>query len=1093
MKRICRLPNSATAAVRRRLSWSGIAAAGLCLAALLGREPGAGAQVLPTNYVETVNLGLTGTGPNNTTTFIPGIATWRTIVRIHGGHWPAGAAMDAYLFGPLNTLGVAPIRRGPLANLDDTNGAFKADANGDFQGSLRIPYQNTFNQGPLPIDPDITRPGLYRIRVIRRSLTLPTAGDISDSGVFSICPNTTVVSIPGEPLWHFNRGARDGFLGGYSPERTDPEYVTVWNEQPVALYATVAPSNLDGSTRNGLNQGSHIAFHDYPWTHFAHDFNLHLIPDFEYLWVMATASFQGEAEENDTGRIEWEWETQNNGSPFQGSYGQGNIGVPLFALPTVGDRIYTVGRWILDNGHPDEGDRSEIHPPRMIATMRKRHTVVPFGPDCVTRASQVDIFVSGHGGGINQSTYAELERLLGNNGKGGARLKDFGIGTPADPSGNALGEVYHRLGPKPVAHGDLAFLLALAGFVGIAPDIFPLAGPSAMGTDLSTGLPSLSGAAWGKRPESRAVNDMDYEFDVPLPPRPPDATTPVVQITTQSMHTTAVEEAITYINPDPGTGFPTAAHIRLPYRGADNGIYARTLRFYWDAYSTPGNHFVVQLNDIVTSKVLVADTFYVGPQPLYLWVDVCGQWAFLPDLNPDALLKPKPSVSEITDRVSFAGLPGAKFDVYLDPIDTMRVFVGGYAQRDMDSLFGRQFSRNAYDAGIEVALAGRQETGTGDNKNLGGAVFDELIPLADLDSGYVLAQSKEINTLSGGICPSPVMKMSFRASFVPSPPHVSSSGAAFGTVCGDETRAVGISNTGQSPLVITGLAITGTPGEFSLVPSPALPITVAPGGTTPVQVRFSRSTPGAAVATLDIFSNDPCNPTFRAPLTGTRSSPTIAATANTGRTPSLVVGSSTIWPVTISNIARGLCNLTVRPSLSGTGGRWTIVLPDSYLIKDSLGQVIGTKDIVVPPGGTNTDLAVKFTCTTVTTKAVGTLTLTSNDLVHPTTTLVFGAEGVPVGMRVVVVGHDGTPYPVVDSIKLKSSAGKVNTHLKDVPLTTIDPPQSWKRIQYHFMTALDPDAAGTSYDLLVQVGNKKQTHSFTLMPGEFKELTVTLP
>ena len=36
---------------------------------------------------------------------------------------------------------------------------------------------------------------------------------------------------------------------------------------------------------------------------------------------------------------------------------------------------------------------------------------------------------------------------------------------------------------------------------------------------------------------------------------------------------------------------PTTAHVHLPYQGADNGVYARTLLFAWDAFSPPGKHF----------------------------------------------------------------------------------------------------------------------------------------------------------------------------------------------------------------------------------------------------------------------------------------------------------------------------------------------------------------------------------------------------------------------------------------------------------------------------------------------------------------------
>ena len=80
---------------------------------------------------------------------------------------------------------------------------------------------------------------------------------------------------------------------------------------------------------------------------------------------------------------------------------------------------------------------------------------------------------------------------------------------------------------------------------------------------------------------------------------------------------------------------------------------------------------------------------------------------------------------------------------------------------------------------------------------------------------------------------------------------------------------------------------------------------------------------------------------------------TISAKANTGRTPTLVVGTTTTWPVTIVNT--GTCTLTIKPTITGTG--FSISLPSTYYnpINGAL-----FKDIVVPPGGTNTDLTVVF-------------------------------------------------------------------------------------------------------------------------------------
>src|SRR4030095_6758463 len=100
---------------------------------------------------------------------------------------------------------------------------------------------------------------------------------------------------------------------------------------------------------------------------------------------------------------------------------------------------------------------------------------------------------------------------------------------------------------------------------------------------------------WGSpSPEFHAVNDMDYDFEVPLPPAPSGATRVVVETTTHPQHSTRVTEAVTFTNVV--NGLPMAAHIHLPYKGADNGIYARTFKFGWDNAAPPSNHFQVTLN-----------------------------------------------------------------------------------------------------------------------------------------------------------------------------------------------------------------------------------------------------------------------------------------------------------------------------------------------------------------------------------------------------------------------------------------------------------------------------------------------------------------
>jgi len=457
-------------------------------------------------------------------------------------------------------------------------------------------------------------------------------------------------------------------------ERIDPEWISLWDERPTALYGTITETDL-----NGDNQPAFISYHDYPFTHFAHDVNLAVVPDPDYQWLLSTANFYPDPEEPASmiGRMDWEWETQNNGGP--GSVGRGNIGLPLWATPTAGDRIYTVGRWILDNGHPDTGDRSEIHPARLLATMRKRDTVVPFGPGgCVTRASQVDIYISGHGGGANQVPDG-LSGALNNDGLGGGRIEDVlrsGDQTTYYNNGPVgVGQITAYLGAATVICGlssipeplEPALLeLCVAAAAADASEFHIDAGPSAFG--------------WYPGLEQRPVNDMDYDFDVPLPAPPGGATTVRVQVSTHPEETAfapPLNEFISYTNPDPATGLPTTAHIHIPFTRAPDGIYARTLKFYWDKYNPPGRHFTVQMNDIVVNNNSDFGEFNDGE--FFLWTDVCVQWIFLTGLNP-----------EIMDAGTQAySLTAPTFDVYLDPDDTLRVLTAGYEQDILDSLFGQ--------------------------------------------------------------------------------------------------------------------------------------------------------------------------------------------------------------------------------------------------------------------------------------------------------------------------------------------------------------------------------------------------------------------
>ena len=82
---------------------------------------------------------------------------------------------------------------------------------------------------------------------------------------------------------------------------------------------------------------------------------------------------------------------------------------------------------------------------------------------------------------------------------------------------------------------------------------------------------------------------------------------------------------------------------------------------------------------------------------------------------------------------------------------------------------------------------------------------------------------------------------------------------AFGSVCVGEfaDRDLMLNNSGPCPLHIR--AIRSTSAAFG-VPTVSYPLTVAPGGSVAVPIRFQPSATGPAAAVLQIDSNDPASP-----------------------------------------------------------------------------------------------------------------------------------------------------------------------------------------------------------------------------------------
>jgi hypothetical protein len=169
---------------------------------------------------------------------------------------------------------------------------------------------------------------------------------------------------------------------------------------------------------------------------------------------------------------------------------------------------------------------------------------------------------------------------------------------------------------------------------------------------------------------------------------------------THPEHSTTVKEQVSY--PRFFNGAAPVAHIHLPYLGADNGIYARTLRFAWVAAPPPATHWTVRLTRIDVTDLA---------GKWQMWADVAGQWTYLTGAAPQLLN---------TANGASVALPGTPMDVYANAGQTIRIDVHGYRAACLDDFFGQLFGQSSYSAGLTFV----GQCGPVDNQDLGTAILE---------------------------------------------------------------------------------------------------------------------------------------------------------------------------------------------------------------------------------------------------------------------------------------------------------------------------------------------------------------------------------
>jgi hypothetical protein len=135
-------------------------------------------------------------------------------------------------------------------------------------------------------------------------------------------------------------------------------------QRPVTVEGVVVESRISGED-----------FPLKPW-HAYYDWNFDVRPDPQYRNLLSVSNVRDRR-----GLLECEWDTAF---------------FPPWAWPQQGERVWVVGRWIFDCGHPGaNGYRTEIHPPKAVVSFRSEAREFEGG---YVRANGAFVYIGSQGG-----------------------------------------------------------------------------------------------------------------------------------------------------------------------------------------------------------------------------------------------------------------------------------------------------------------------------------------------------------------------------------------------------------------------------------------------------------------------------------------------------------------------------------------------------------------------------------------------------------------------------------------------------------------------------------------------------------------------
>jgi hypothetical protein len=150
-----------------------------------------------------------------------------------------------------------------------------------------------------------------------------------------------------------------------------------------AIPQWVSAADVETRTIEGILTRSRISDEDVPmqpW-HRDYDWIMYVRLDKQYKYLVSPANREDDDDPTNVVKLECEWD-----SAF----------LPAWAWPSFGSRVWVVGRWVYDCGHPEAGHRTEIHPPKALVSFRSESAEFSDNPG-PSRANSAVVFIGRQG------------------------------------------------------------------------------------------------------------------------------------------------------------------------------------------------------------------------------------------------------------------------------------------------------------------------------------------------------------------------------------------------------------------------------------------------------------------------------------------------------------------------------------------------------------------------------------------------------------------------------------------------------------------------------------------------------------------------